>query len=64
MAAITPNSARQAARMWGRLEAALTAVRKMLDAFVSYRMRLAMAQAEHVRPRQLQDMSPLSINAQ
>jgi hypothetical protein len=37
MAAIALDAARQAA---GRFEAVLTAVREMLDAFVSYRMRL------------------------
>jgi hypothetical protein len=63
VAAITLDFVHQAARMRGRLEAVLTAVRKMLDAFVSYRMRLAMAQAEHVRPRQLQGMPSPSINA-
>lgn len=42
MAAIAFGAARQAA---GRFEAVLTAVREMLDAFVSYRMRLAAAQA-------------------
>ena len=40
MAAIAFDAARQAA---GRFEAVLTAVREMLDAFVSYRMRLAAA---------------------
>ena len=42
MAAIAFDAARQAA---GRFEAVLTVVREMLDAFVSYRMRLAAAQA-------------------
>jgi hypothetical protein len=50
MAAITFDAARQAAE---RFEAVLTAVREMLDAFVSYRMRLAAAQAESARPHPL-----------
>jgi hypothetical protein len=47
MAAITLDTAHQAG---ARFDAVLTALREMLDAFVSYRMRLAAAQAEHVRP--------------
>jgi hypothetical protein len=50
MAAINFDTAHQAG---GRFEAALAALRATLDAFVSYRMRLAAAQAEHARPRRL-----------
>jgi hypothetical protein len=44
--------------------AVVTALRKMLDAFVSNRMRRAAAEAEHVRPRPSQDTQTQSINAQ
>ena len=43
MATIAFNTAQRAA---GRLEAVLTAVREKIDAFVSYRMRRAAAEAE------------------
>ena len=46
MAAIAFNAAQRAA---GRLEAALTAVRERIDAFVSYQMRQAAAEAEPAR---------------
>jgi hypothetical protein len=48
MAAMTFDTAHQAG---GRFETVLTALREMLDVFVSYRMRLAAAEVEHVRPR-------------
>ena len=35
----------------GRLEAVLATLREMLDAFVSYRLRLAAAEAGHAGPR-------------
>jgi hypothetical protein len=43
----------------GRLEAVLEALRAMLDAFVSDRIRLAAAAAEHARPRR-EASSPLT----
>ena len=46
MAAIAFNAAQRAA---GRFEAVLTAVREMIDAFVSYQMRQAAAEAEPAR---------------
>lgn len=52
MAAITFDAAHQAG---GRFEAVLIALRQMLDAFVSYQLRLAAGQAERVRPRRPQD---------
>jgi hypothetical protein len=36
----------------GRIEAGLGAMRAMLDAFVSSRLKLATAEAEHARARQ------------
>jgi hypothetical protein len=41
-----------------------TALREMLDAFVSNRMRRAAAEAEHVRPRGPQGKPMRSTNAQ
>jgi hypothetical protein len=64
MAAITFRTAHQAQHDRGRLKTVLTGVREMLDAFVSYRMRLAASEAEHVRPRQPQSLSSPSKNAQ
>jgi hypothetical protein len=37
-------------------------LREMLDAFVSYRMRVAAAEAEHVRSRQTPNAQLLSTN--
>lgn len=59
MAAITFDTADQRT---GRLETALTALRQMLDAFVSYRMRLAAAEAEQIRPRPARNASSSSIS--
>jgi hypothetical protein len=42
----------------------VTALREMLDAFVSNRMRRAAAEAEHVRPRPTQGTQAQSIKAQ
>ena len=64
MAAITFNTAHQAEHIRQRLETALAALREMLDAFVSDRMRQAAAEAEHVRPRQLRARHRQSKNAQ
>ena len=64
MAAITFNTAHEAEHIRGRLETVLIVLREKLDAFVSYRMRLAASEAEHVRPRQLRGTSSPSINAQ
>jgi hypothetical protein len=64
MAAITFTTVHQAEHIQGRLKTVLTVLREMLDAFVSYRMRLAAAEAEHVCTRQLRGTSSQSINAQ
>jgi hypothetical protein len=61
MAAIT-LIAHQAGRIRGWLETALAVLQEMLDAFVSYRARLAVSQAEHVHPRQLLGASSLLIS--
>jgi len=58
MAATAFNTAHPAEPVRGRRQAVLAALRQMLDAFVSYRMRLAVAKARLVRPRQPQDTSP------
>ena len=60
MAAITFNTTHQAEQIRGRLKAVLAVLRKILDAFVSNRMRRAVAEAGQVRPRRLKS-SP-SIN--
>lgn len=51
MAAITFNTAHRAGKIRERLDTALAVLRETLDAFVSYRMRLAAAEAEHARPQ-------------
>jgi hypothetical protein len=54
MAAITCNTAgaaHRAEQSRDRLGAVVAVLRDMLDAFVSYRIRLAAAEAEHARPR-------------
>ena len=56
MAVITCNAA--------HLKTVFAAFREMLDAFVSNRMRRAVAQAEHIRSRRPQDAQSQSINAQ
>lgn len=50
MTAITFNAAHQVRHVRGRLESVFTILREMLDAFVSYRMKLTAAAAEHARP--------------
>jgi hypothetical protein len=47
-----------------QLNAVLTTFLKVLDAFVSNRMRRAAAEAEHVRSRRPQDAQSQPINAQ
>jgi len=53
MATITFNAARQKANVRAHLDAALAALRKMLDASVSKLMRRTAAQAGHGSPRQI-----------
>jgi hypothetical protein len=64
MAAIAFNAAHQAEQVGERLTTVLTLLRGMLDAFVSYRMRLAASEAEHARPRQLRITSSQPNNGQ
>jgi hypothetical protein len=64
MAAITFNTAHQKALIREQLKTVLTVLREMLDAFVSYRMRRAAAEAEHVRPWRSRSTQSQSINAQ
>ena len=52
MAAITFNATHQKEQVRDQLGTALGACRDMLDAFVSNRIRQAVAETEHVRPRQ------------
>ena len=51
MAAITFNTTHSKEQVREQLKTALTALREMLDAFVSNRMRQAAAEAEQVRAR-------------
>jgi hypothetical protein len=53
MAAITFNAAHRKEHAQEQLTPVLATLRKMLDAFVSNRMRRAAAEAQHVRPRRL-----------
>lgn len=50
MAAITFDTAHQAEHVWERLQSVGESLHEMLDAFVSYRMRLTAPAAEHARP--------------
>jgi hypothetical protein len=59
MAAIILNSRHQAEHVCEQLRIVGASLHQMLDAFVSYRMRLAAAAAEQVRPREVYD-SPSS----
>jgi hypothetical protein len=59
MPAITFNTARQKQHLREQLKTVLAAFRKMLDAFVSNRIRRAVAEAGQVRPRQRPTMSPV-----
>ena len=61
MAAITFNTVNQATHVREQLKIVLAVFRAMLDAFVSNRMRQAVAEAEHARSRQpLGTSSPLT----
>ena len=51
MAAITFNTTHNKEQVREQLKTALTALREMLDAFVSNRMRQAAAEAEQARAR-------------
>jgi vancomycin permeability regulator SanA len=64
MAAITFNAAHQKVHIREQLKTVLAAFREMLDVFVSNRMRRAVAEAEHIRPRRPQGTQSQSINAQ
>jgi hypothetical protein len=64
MAAITFNAAHQKVHIREQLKTVLAAFREMLDVFVSSRMRRAVAEAEHIRPRRPQGTQSPSINAQ
>jgi len=52
MPATTFSAAYRKEQVREQLDAVLIAFRKLLDAFVSNRMRRVAAEAEHVRPRQ------------
>ena len=64
MAAITFNAARQKLHIQEQLKTVLAAFREMLDAFVSNRMRRAVAEAGHIRPRRPRGTQWQSINPQ
>ena len=64
MAAITFNAAHQREYVREQLKNVLTALREMLDAFVSNRMRQAAAEAEYARPRRTPDTQSNSLNPQ
>ena len=64
MEAIVFNGAHQAEQAGERLKTVLTPLLKVLDAFLSYRMRLAASEAEHARPRQLRITSSQPKNGQ
>jgi hypothetical protein len=53
LAAIAFNTVHRADHARGRLRPVLAALHETLDRFVSYRMRLAAAEAEHVCPRRV-----------
>jgi hypothetical protein len=53
LAAITFNTMHQADHARGRLQPVLAVLHETLDRFVSYRMRLAAAEAEQVCPRRI-----------
>jgi hypothetical protein len=63
MAAITFNTAHRKQPVGERFQTVPAALREMLDAFVSNRMRRAAAEAEHIRPRLPQSASSPSPNA-
>ncbi len=58
MAAITFNAAHQREHVREQLIPVLSALREMLDAFVSNRMRRAAAEAEYARPTQSKSLNP------
>jgi len=64
MAAITLSAVHQVEQVREQLKTALAAFRTMLDAFVSYRMRRAAADAEHARSRQSLGTSSPFMSAQ
>jgi hypothetical protein len=64
MAAITFNAARQKLHIQEQLKTVIAALREMLDAFVSNRMRRAAAEAEYARPRRSHGTQSQSINGQ
>jgi hypothetical protein len=64
MAVIAINSAHQARHIRGRLETCFSALRESLDAFVSHRMQVAAAEADHIRPQQIPRTSSLPMNTQ
>jgi hypothetical protein len=63
MAPITFHSAHRAEHI-ARLKPVLTALREVLDAYVSHRMRLAALEAEQICPRQFPGTSSPSKKAQ
>lgn len=60
MAATAFHTALQAEPIRGRLKTVLAALRQTLDAFVSYRIRLAATKAGHIRPLKLKNTSSSS----
>jgi hypothetical protein len=64
MATITFNTAHQAEHVWERLQIVGERMREMIDAFVSYRVRLAAAAAEQARPRQVRNTPSPSMTEQ
>lgn len=64
MAAITFNAAHQVGHVRQRLESVFTILRETLDAFVSYRMRLTAAAAEHARPAAAPGRAVPAVTAQ
>jgi hypothetical protein len=64
IAAIAFDAVHQAAHVREQPKTVLAAFREMLDAFVSDRMRRAVAEAELARPRQLPGTSSPSLSAQ
>ncbi len=62
MAQMILDTGHQADSIRNRFRARFTLLREMLDAFVSYRMRVAAAEAEHVRSRQTPNAQLPSTN--
>ncbi len=63
MAAITFDTAHRKQPAREQFQTVPAALRDMLDAFVSNRMRRAAAEAEHIRPRRPRGASSPSLNA-